>query len=100
MKNDLAIIVLRGLISDDRTDKENEALRFAIKKIREDKWIPVSRRLPDKDGTYQVSGVWESGKEQVGECVFYVDDGYFQASWNFDVIAWKSLPEPYKKEGE
>ena len=61
-------------------------------------WIPVIERLPEKDGTYIVGGKWSSGKEAVGECVYHVHDGYFDAVWNFDVIAWVPLPEPYKGE--
>lgn len=35
MTNEQAIIELRDLISDDRTDNENEALLLAIEKLRE-----------------------------------------------------------------
>ena len=59
-------------------------------------WIPVTERLPKKDGSYLVSGKWGSGKESVGDCEFSVEDGYFQTAWNFDVLAWMPLPEPYK----
>ena len=36
MTNEEAIIELRDLISDDRTDKENEALLMAIEAVRRD----------------------------------------------------------------
>ena len=61
-------------------------------------WIPVTERLPKKDGSYLVSGKWGSGKESVGDCEFSVEDGYFQTAWNFDVIAWMPLPEPMRME--
>lgn len=64
------------------------------------RWIPCSERLPEEDGSYLVSGKWGSGKESVGDCEFSVEDGYFQTAWNFDVLAWMPLPEPYKKDGE
>lgn len=35
MTNEQAIIELRDLISDDRTDRENEALLLAIEKLRD-----------------------------------------------------------------
>ena len=60
------------------------------------KWIPVTERLPEEDGSYLVSGKWGSGKESVGDCEFSVEDGYFQTAWNFDVVAWMPLPEPFK----
>lgn len=59
-------------------------------------WIPVTERLPKEDGSYLVSGKWGSGKKSVGDCEFSVEDGYFQTAWNFDVLAWMPLPEPYK----
>ncbi len=60
------------------------------------RWIPVSERLPKEDGSYLVSGKWGSGKESVGDCEFSVEDGYFQTAWNFNVLAWMPLPEPWK----
>jgi hypothetical protein len=63
-----------------------------------DHWIPVKEKLPKKDGSYLVSGRWSSGKEAVGECEYAVHDGLFRTAWNFDVLAWKNLPEPYREE--
>ena len=77
--------------------ENNEALDVAIKALKkEPHWIPVTERLPKEDGNYLVSGKWGSGKESVGDCEFSVEDGYFQTAWNFDVLAWMPLPEPYK----
>lgn len=89
------------------TGKENaETVYEYIKKLCDDikslpsaqQWIPCSERLPEDDGTYIVSGKWGSGKVSVGECEYYKHDGYFRTAWNFDVIAWMPLPEPYKGE--
>ena len=66
----------------------------------EPKWILCSERLPEDDGAYIVSGKWMSGKVSVGECEYCKHDGYFRTAWNFDVIAWMPLPEPYQEEGE
>lgn len=76
---------------------ERDSLIVAVRKAfeAEPQWIPVTKGLPKKDGTYIVSGVWGSGKKHVGECEFYLHDGYFRTSWNFDVKAWMPLPEPY-----
>lgn len=60
-------------------------------------WIPVTERLPKENGSYLVSGKWGSGKESVGDCKFSVEDGYFQTAWNFDVLAWMPLLEPFKE---
>lgn len=63
-------------------------------------WIPCKTRLPEESGTYLVSGKWGSGKADVGDCVYYKEDGYFDTAWNFDVLAWMPLPESYKGEKE
>ena len=83
-------------------DMTKEALSMAIKALEAQEWVPVSEpeRLPKKDGSYLVSGRWASGREAVGECEYKVHDGYFSTAWNFDVIAWRNLPEPYKAESE
>ena len=63
------------------------------------RWIPCKDRMPDKDGDYIVSGKWEDGEISVGECDYSIEDGYFNASWRFTVLAWMKKPEPYQ-EGE
>ena len=79
---------------DGHTEADAETRLMSLKP--EPHWIPVTERLPKKDGSYLVSGKWWSGKESVGDCEFSVEDGYFQTAWNFDVLAWRELPEPYK----
>lgn len=76
----------------------NRAIDIAIEALGkpEPHWIPVTERLPKEDGNYLVSGKWGSGKESVGDCEFSVEDGYFRTAWNFDVLAWCELPEPFK----
>ena len=63
----------------------------------EQRWIPCSERLPETSGTYLVSGMWESGRVAVGDCEYTSYDGYFNTAWNFDVLAWMLLPEPYQE---
>ena len=74
------------------------AFDMAISALEAQEWRPV-KKLPKKDGSYLVSGRWGSGKEMVGECEYKVHDGYFSTAWNFDVLAWKPLPEPYREDG-
>lgn len=61
-------------------------------------WIPCSERMPEQDGTYIVSGVWENGERDTGECDFQVEDGYFDAVWVFNVEAWMPKLKPYGEE--
>ena len=73
-------------------------------------WIPVSERLPNCNGCYNVTR-----KLKEGETIYFISDVcYFdgQNTWHRDtgvnhgrpylndIIAWQPLPEPYKKEGE
>jgi len=68
-------------------------------------WIPVSERLPEKDGEY-ITTMKYIGKAtgtiyiDVEETFFDVGKG-FNVGVNESVIAWMPLPEPYKKgEGD
>ena len=58
-------------------------------------WIPVSERLPewgervltiDNDGDYEINHI--------------MDDEYDEWFYDYDIIAWMPLPEPYKEESE
>lgn len=84
----------RGEITLGDFNKMIEPLNSEVQP--EPHWIPVTERLPKEDGNYLVSREMGSGKESVGDCEFSVEDGYFQTAWNFDVLAWRELPEPYK----
>ena len=56
-------------------------------------WIPVSERLPEKEGFYLV--FLENGEMAVAH-----SDGII-ANHNFEpkMLAWRPLPEPYKEGG-
>ena len=58
----------------------------------EQRWIPVSERLPEKNGDYLVTG----RKGAVSKRKY--DNGRWYGGW--DVLAWQPLPEPYREEGE
>lgn len=82
-------------------------------------WIPVSERLPEKDGEYLVTVSFHFCGEMVFKCSFATDlhkvDEYefpehkcgfygIDSEWGSyeinDVIAWMPSPEPYRKESE
>ena len=78
-----------------------EAVDLAVDALKEQidrKWIPCSERLPDKHGVYLVTG--ENGH------VFEYDYSDFTThneKWSYcgnEIVAWRPLPEPYKKEGD
>ena len=67
--------------------------------VRENRWIPVSERLPEKNDVYLVA------VEMAGYPQRDVDGFIGQASRKWEkygnkVVAWMSLPEPYKAESE
>ena len=102
-----------------------EALKMLLKKIEnaptietEMRWIPVSERLPETDGTYLVTKLGCLGESI--EIASFANDLYEVDEWDFhdmkgkagwldyyseygycemkDVIAWMPLPEPAKLE--
>lgn len=86
---------------------DDEELRRAIEDVknaeleliteqRDQRWIPVSERLPEKNGRYLVTNTrW--GAYEVDWNVFYKEpkEGWI---WEKGVTAWMPLPEPYKEE--
>lgn len=62
-------------------------------------WIPVSKRLPDVGSV--VYGQLADGSHEI----LFMDDFDGQMTWrgrwrsNYNVIAWREMPEPYKEEG-
>ena len=86
---------------------EDKACKYRANERPQDRWIPVSERLPEERGIYLVTekvfaiddrnhrGKFKIKTEQVG---FY--DGKWDRAYFFEVIAWQPLPEPYKEGGE
>lgn len=60
------------------------------------KWIPCSERMPEEDGTYLVSGIWENGDVEVGQLQYIADEHRFSNVIYFNVDAWMPLPKPYR----
>ena len=100
-------------------DKIEKTLgEFALEKQEQDRWIPCSVRLPEKDGEYLVtfeSGYAEDyGFDPIGIAPFEVDCegfgiwqerfhpvslGSLGSDWvDIPVTAWRPLPEAYEAE--
>ena len=58
------------------------------------RWIPVSERLPEKEGYYLV--FLENGQMVVAHSSGVIANHDFEPK----MLAWQPLPEPYKKEGD
>lgn len=68
------------------------ALKMAIKALeQESKWIPVSERLPEREGWYLTS---LGDKTYGGADVDMYCKGWVK--YGTHVLAWMPLPEPYE----
>ena len=78
-----------------------------LKQLREQtRWIPVSKRLPEKRGRYlaYIVGKYDTDYQYIMTCEYFESDLW---CWFPDdecasdnVVAWMPLPEPYKAESE
>ena len=76
------------------------ALEIAIEALDTDThsqggWISVSEGLPEEDSDYLVTYEAYGGEKIVSKSWFNTRFGFIYEN----VIAWKELPEPYKKGG-
>ena len=84
------------------------ALDMAIEALQEQerKWIPVSERLPEKDGYYFVTKRLIDGRIQTDIEPFWTGADWWKSEFHFagidlwEVLAWQPLPEPYKAGDE
>lgn len=73
-----------------------------------DRWIPIEKQLPQKDGSYLVTFLDLSlGIKYVDKCYFFSNPGktyetyeeshWFDEGYDKKVIAWQPLPIAYKE---
>ena len=86
-----------------------EALTMAITALREqerNRWIPVTERMPDKEGAYLIFTTIYFTPDHVDECDHYdgiTISGYhpefgFMGNNGLFAKAWMTLPEPPKED--
>lgn len=66
----------------------------------EPKWIPCSKRLPEKDKTVlvqTVTGTITDGERWDDSGWWFYGQGEYNATDDW-IVAWKPLPEPYQTE--
>jgi len=81
---------------DGHTEKDVTRLLSlpTLEKQERDRWIPVTERLPEKEGCYLVT-VKNDHERRYSKTAWYSGDGWFARQ---DIIAWRLTPEPYTEE--
>lgn len=103
-KYEEAIKILKLYLSGLAIDGTQDAIRTAISALEEklnNNWIACSEKLPSSDGRFEVTIKGSKGKRYVEMCNFYKDAEIYKwgGKYNsFNVIAWRSRPEPYSVE--
>lgn len=88
----------RGYIEGWFDEEDVEAFRMAIEALSTEAvqgWIPVSERLPEKNGCYLVSTT--GANNYIIDIAYYIEGMWHKAS---RIKAWMPLPKPYREDGE
>jgi len=106
-------------LTDKEPHPETDALTLAIsalEKQEQDRWIPVTERLPEKYGEYRITWKTSSdpGKRFIGDAEYepgfewddahdrffgeWLLEDYVKAYPDVEVTAWKPIGEPYTEE--
>ena len=81
-----------------KDEEETEsAFDDGYRQAMQDRWIPVSERLPEKDGEYLCTTVY-------GNVTDIWIDTFYKGEWtrpadvefDYEIIAWQPLPDPWK----
>lgn len=90
LKNDIELSKMNALFCHNN-EYGIGALQIAVKKLEQTRWIPVSEKLPDKDGCYLVSTTGTNN--DIIDIAYYTEEIWHKAS---RIKAWMPLPEPYR----
>jgi hypothetical protein len=82
--------------TQEQLDEAVDLAISALENQEQDRWIPVTERLPEEEGCYMVT-VKNDHKRRYSKTAWYCGDGWFARQ---DIIAWRMTPEPYKAEEE
>ena len=86
---------------DEQTLAYNAALVAFVKNMEiapaadTPRWIPVTERLPEEEGTYLVTYT-DGGVTEVGSSIYLQREDGSEPYWDYFVVtAWMPLPEPF-----
>lgn len=94
MTREEAKAILKGFMENplySDIPKVCRAFDMAIKALEQTTWIPVSERLPERDGWYLIS---LGDKTYGGADIDMYCKGWVK--YGTHVLAWMPLPEPYE----
>ena len=78
-----------------------ELYQFLPQELKQNLWIPVSERLPDKNGCYLISYTdYDNKTDEIAKveiCEFAKDNDIDVEFWKSGFDAWMPLPEPYRE---
>lgn len=85
-----------GIIHRQPTIETEQALYMAIKALKAQEWIPVSERLPNKEGSYLITS--ETGAVTTAHWYMpseWKPDGLWGRVGKKKTLAWMPLPDPW-----
>ena len=94
------ILELTDEVKGFKEEVERLEMKYGIEELEENKWIPISERLPefDQDVLLSLRSLdIKTGFRAETEPYFYchgIDGCYIEPQ---NVLAWMPLPEPYKE---
>ena len=113
MTADKAIEILGYMGVEGNNPDEFDACNMGILAIQANKWIPVSKGLPDDRRVVEVTAYWHETYQVMqgayfGSSYCYSDGEWWCVPFNntgehmqmLDVIAWRELSKPYKGASE
>ena len=94
MTNEEAIKAIRANYPSGGYEDLCEALEMAIKALEESRWIPVTERLPEKEGYYLTTKIIDFDEPILGMTYYRKEWGW---STSYKITAWAELPKPYEE---
>lgn len=98
-------VVMASLLPQNEKRELIDSLRAMEKETKNNGWIPCKERLPSKEECLENDDrfiVTDGNRIYQDDFDIYAD-GYNEPKWVYSndmVIAWQSLPEPYREEKE
>lgn len=93
---------INGAIEDERGLDGNEMRDLVAFLSKMPRWTPISKGLPKKNTEVLATTEWSTLTiaEMYGESDWFLHEDITNAETDEKIVAWMSLPEPYKSENK